>query len=62
MLQLHQAVYPAKRPFEKWLVWCVFVGGDPCLRGVRIPTYPDSHSNDIRTVIPEYPDRLTRRL
>jgi len=29
--------------------------------GLRIPTYPDSHSNDIRTVIPEYPDRLTRR-
>jgi hypothetical protein len=28
---------------------------------VRIPTYPDSHSNDIRTVIPEYPDKLTRR-
>jgi len=28
---------------------------------VRIPTYPDSDSNDIRTVIPEYPDKLTRR-
>ena len=28
---------------------------------MRIPTYPDSDSNDIRTVIPEYPDKLTRR-
>jgi transcription initiation factor TFIIIB Brf1 subunit/transcription initiation factor TFIIB len=28
---------------------------------VRIPMHPDRHSNNIRTVIPEYPDKLTRR-
>jgi len=28
---------------------------------VRIPTDPDARSNDIRTAIPKYPDKLTRR-
>jgi hypothetical protein len=28
---------------------------------MRIPEHPDSDSNDIRTVIPGYPDILTRR-
>ena len=28
---------------------------------VRIPEHRDTHSSDIRTVIPEYPDRLTLR-
>lgn len=28
---------------------------------MRIPTDPDTHSNDIRTVIPDYPDKVTRR-
>ena len=31
------------------------------IESVRIPEHRDTHSSDIRTVIPEYPDRLTLR-
>jgi transposase len=32
----------------------------PAVYGLRIPTYPDKHSDDIRTLIPEYPDKRRR--